>query len=187
MKASISMLAATSILSLALASPLLAEERLPGTITVNGKPLKLNGSGVRKKSIFRIQVYIAGLYVESINRDAKKLLATDSARRIELLMTHSAPKKRIVAELSDGIHDGSPDKVTQLAHRLETFLASVGDVDEGQHLSITYVPGQGTTLTTPHASSPAIPGKDFADAVLAAWIGESPLDEALKKSLLGQP
>ncbi|MGA2713580.1 MAG: chalcone isomerase family protein [Bryobacteraceae bacterium] len=30
-----------------------------------------------------------------------------------------------------------------------------------------------------------IPGKDFADALLAVWLGQKPVEAALKRELLG--
>jgi hypothetical protein len=187
MKASLQMFVLSSLLVLGVASLGQAELQLPGTVNVEGKSLKLNGSGVRKKSVFRIKVYIASLYLETGSANPEQILAADRIRRLDLLMTHSAPKQRVIDELRDGISQNSPAQMKVLADRLERFLAGIPDANEGERLSITYVPGQGTSLKGPKTNGAVIPGKDFADAVLSAWLGKAPLDEELKQHLLGRP
>jgi hypothetical protein len=39
------------------------------------------------------------------------------------------------------------------------------------------VRGQGKSIT--------IPGKDFADALFSVWLGPKPVEDALKRALLG--
>lgn len=187
MKASLQMFVLSSLLVLGVASLGRAERQLPGTVNVEGKQLKLNGSGVRKKSVLRVKVYIAGLYLETGSTNPEQILAADHIRRLDLLMTHSAPRKRVIGEFRDGISQNSPSQMKALTARLERFLDEMPDANEGERLSITYVPGQGTSLRGPTRNGTVIPGKDFADAVLAAWLGKAPLDHELKLRLLGLP
>src|SRR4051794_24592417 len=69
--------------------------KLLDSVEVEGRQLRLNGVGVRKKSIFKIQVYVAGLYLENTGHDPEKILAADTPRRLELHMTHNATSARI--------------------------------------------------------------------------------------------
>jgi len=57
---------------------------LPDTVAFEGKTLKLNGMGLRKKVVFK--VYVAGLYLETPTKDAAAgCRRPDSAQR----QTHS--------------------------------------------------------------------------------------------------
>ena len=158
--------------------------RMPDAITVEGRPLKLNGIGVRTKTVFAIKVYVAGLYLEMPSHNPDQIIASDSVRRVEMQMTHNAPKDKLLDELLDGLKRNSRDKTAALRERLDKFLSGVPDLKEGQVLSITYVPGRGTSIKGTGGSEVTVPGKDFADAILLVWLGANPLDDDLKKRLL---
>ena len=51
--------------------------KLPDTVEVDGKTLKLNGAGVRKK--FVAKVYVAALYVETPSKDASTTVYSPGA------------------------------------------------------------------------------------------------------------
>lgn len=158
---------------------------LPDSRVVAGKTLRLNGLGARVKSFLNVRVYVAGLYLEAPSDDARRIIATDGTRRIELRMTHAAPRARLTREILDGIERNARDDMPTLRQRLDLFLAGIPDLKEGGLLSITYVPGVGTHMDATGAGDVTVPGKDFADAVFSAWLGEHPLDGELKARLLG--
>jgi hypothetical protein len=160
---------------------------MPDAVTVASKSLKLNGIGVRNKSIFNIKVYVAGLYLDALSNNAEQIPARDSVRRLELQMTHNAPRARIVDEFRTGVSQNSKGNTAALRERLDKLLAGVPDLRDGQTISLAYVPGRGTSLKATGQSEVTVPGKDFADAVFSAWIGKNPLDSDLKERLLGKP
>jgi len=47
------------------------------------------------------------------------------------------------------------------------------------------LPGKGTVVTAKGTEKGTIEGKDFADALFAVWLGPNPVQEDLKKALLG--
>jgi hypothetical protein len=179
------MLVAVAALSLPASAAEVHGVKLADSTVVEGKTLKLNGIGVRTKSIFNIKVYVAGLYLETASTDSGKIIATDAVRRLVLVMTHDAPKERVRQEFSAGFEQNSKSSLASLRGRLNRVLAGISDVKEGHTLVMTYVPGQGTTLKTPNGAQVTVPGKDFSDALLRAWLGKDPLDAALKSRLLG--
>src|SRR5688572_11382840 len=167
------------LLSLFSARALAAEVhgvRLPDSIVVGGKALELNGIGVRTKSIFNIKVYVAGLYLEAASDDADRILAVDGARRIVLRMTHDAPKGRLKEELLDGFEKNSKGTRPDLKARLDRLLLAIPDLKEGHELSLTYLPGKGTSIRSTNGGEVTAPGKDLADAILRVWLGKNPLD-----------
>jgi hypothetical protein len=176
---------AFALLSFSAAAAEVHGVKLPDAVTVEGKVLKLNGMGVRTKSIFNVKVYVAGLYLENASADPERIIATDGVRRLVLVMTHEAPRERLRDELVDGFERNSKGKVEKLQGRLTRLLASIPDSKEGHVIAMTYVPGRGTTFTSANGVQVTLPGKDFADALVRAWLGKDPLDADLKTRLLG--
>lgn len=158
---------------------------MPDSIRVDGQSLELNGIGVRTKTLFAIKVYVAGLYLEQRSHDATQIIATDGPRRLALRMTHDASRDKLEGEIRTGFERNSKRNAKALQQRLERFLMGLPDLEEGQSLSITYVPGQGTTVHGTGGDKVTVPGKDFADAVLWVWLGEHPIDAELARALLG--
>jgi len=172
-----------SLLSLAAHAGELKGVTMPDTLNVDGKALKLQGMGLRTKAMFK--VYVAGLYLESPTNEPDKIIASDSVRRVDMSMKRDLPKDKIVSAIHDGIEKNSKDKLGALKERLDKFSAAIPDLKEGQVLSITYVPGKGTTVKGAAAGEMTVPGKDFADAVFLVWLGKDPVDDDLKAGMLG--
>ncbi|HZH02162.1 MAG TPA: chalcone isomerase family protein [Myxococcaceae bacterium] len=167
-------------------APALAKEvsgiTLPESATVAGKPVVLNGAGVRKKFVFK--VYVAGLYVETPSRDEAMLLSSDQVKQIQLWMLRDLDRKQIVEAIRKGFERNARARMPALQARLDQFTAKIPDVKKGSQLVITYQPGVGTQVSGAGEST-SVPGKDFADALLSVWLGDEPVDGGLKKGLLG--
>lgn len=157
--------------------------KMPDEVTVEGKALKLNGMGLRVK--FIVSVYVAGLYVENVSKDPAAILKADESRRVDMKMLRDLDQKTIVEAIRSGFEKNSGSQMAALKERLDTFCALIPSLKEGQVLTLTYVPGKGTSVAGAGAST-FIAGKDFADALFAVWLGKSPVDDGLKKGMLGQ-
>jgi hypothetical protein len=156
--------------------------KMPDEITVEGKTLKLNGMGLRVK--FIVSVYVAGLYLESTNKDPNVILKADESRRVDMKMLRDLDAKAVVDAIRAGFEKNSSAQMGALKERLDTFCSQIPAVKEGQVLSLVYVPGKGTWVAG--AGTPTfISGKDFADALFSVWLGKSPVDDGLKKGMLG--
>lgn len=174
-------------LALGLAVPALAGElegvKVDDTITVGGKSLVLNGQGLRKKFLFR--VYVASMYLEKKSSDPDAILAADSARQVKMTMLRDLEKAKITDAIKEGFKKNTGDKLAGLQERLDKLCDAVADLKSGQTLTIEYVPGKGTTISGTGKTYTA-EGKDFADAMFAVWLGKSPVDDDLKKGMLGK-
>jgi hypothetical protein len=150
--------------------------KVPESIQVEGKTLVLNGAGLRTKSFLKVKVYVAGLYVTQRSTDAAAIVALDAPKVIRMTL------------MRDGVESNSPTQVVPLAPKLKQVEdAFPAEFKEGQVLSVTYVPGQGTTVGVEGAKGVTVEGKDFADALFRIWLGPKPTDgglEDLKEALL---
>ena len=175
-----------ALVILALALPLMAKEiggvKLDDKITVEGKTLNLNGGGIRTK--FMVKVYVAGLYVENVSRDANQLIASDQAKQVRIVMSRDIGKAKMTEAVEEGFEKNAKAQLPALRDRLNQFKSAIPDLKEGDQLLITYVPGKGTVVRST-AGEKLITGKDFADALFSVWLGKAPADEALKKGMVG--
>jgi hypothetical protein len=158
--------------------------KMDDAITVDGKALKLVGLGLRTKVVFK--VYVGGLYLETPSADAAVVISSDQTKRVVMAMMRDLDKKAIVEAINSGFEKNSKDTLPALKDRLEKFCAQVPDLKEGDRLTITYLPGKGTTLTGPGGKEISVEGKDFAEAMFSVWLGKAPVDDDLKKGMLGQ-
>jgi Chalcone isomerase-like len=151
-------------------------------VTVDGKALKLNGQGLRRKFIF--DIYVANLYLETPGADGQAILARDEARRVDMTLLRDLDKQSIFDALKNGFEKNAGEKYASLKEPLEKFGAVITDLKKGQALTIVYVPGKGTRVEG-QGNSYSAEGKEFADALFSVWIGRFPVDENLKKGMLG--
>ena len=176
------------LLAALVASPVFAAElegiTSPDTVTVEGKELKLNGQGLRVKFVFK--VYVASLYVEHPSKSGGDILKADEVRRVEMKMLRDLEKKAIADAIKDGFEkNNSATALAALQERLAKFTEKISDIKKGSALVIQYVPGKGTTIDGGKDAYVA-EGKDFADALFSVWLGAKPIDDGLKKGMLGE-
>ncbi len=157
--------------------------KMPDTITVDGKVLRLNGMGLRKKLIFN--VYVAGLYLENQSRDAAGVISSDQIKSVHLHVLRSLSSSQLAESISEGFWRNAGSQKGALQARLERLAKMFPKVINGDLITLTYVPGRGTTVMAKEEQKGVIEGTDFADALFAIWLGPNPVQNDLKKALLG--
>ncbi len=157
--------------------------KVPDTQTADGKTLKLNGAGIRKKAIFK--VYVAGLYVEDPSKDASTLLSSSQSKQMHMWMLRDVKGANVSGAIADGFQLNSKAALPQLQPRLDQLAKMIPDLKEGDQLSLTFVPDKGTIVNVRGTDVGTIEGRDFADALFAVWLGPSPVQDDLKQALLG--
>lgn len=152
-------------------------------LVVHGRPLTLNGAGLRRSLVF--DVYVGALYLPARCGEAADILAADAPWAVLLTFRRGVKHDRILEAFVDAFEKNSPGQLDRLREGLERFHAVLPDVREGEVLALDYQPGDGTTL---HAAGGAatVPGRAFAEAILRTWLGEHPADGRLKAALLGR-
>lgn len=158
------------------------------TVQVGGTALALNGAGIRTRAVFK--VYAAGLYVPQKANSAATLLAQKGPRRVAIGMLRNVDADSFAGALNDGLKANLTE--AQLAgfkaqvDALNANLKAVGEAKKGDLIHFEFTPDAGTrVLVNGQPRGTAIPGDDFFTAVLRIWIGDKPVDGALKKALVG--
>jgi len=156
---------------------------VPATATVAHKELTLNGAGVRTEKAF-FKVYVVALYLEQPTSDARSAIASDQEKHLVLSMLRAVSREQFIEALETDIERNSSGRMPILRARLDLLQKALPALEKGDVLTVTYLPGSGTVLRG-QGQKMTIPGKDFADALLSAWLGPSPISGDLKRQLLG--
>jgi hypothetical protein len=149
-----------------------------------GRPLLLNGIALRKKAVFK--VYVAGLYLPEKSSDAEAILGADTPRCMVMQFLRSVSAGKLCDAWNEDLEANTPDASPGVRSEFGTLCAWMEDVEEGDQLSFTYLPGGGTTVRVREKSKGTLSGKDFADALFRSWIGPRPGPGSdFKRALLG--
>lgn len=174
------------VMALGLASPALAREcegvELPNAVTVEGTRLVLNGMGVREATVFNVNVYVAGLYLENRSRDGNAIAAAEEKKRLVLRFVYEVDGADIREAFQEGFRQaGGGDQAA--IRRLTGWMPN--SVGEGDTFTFTYVPGTGLQVMINRRVRGTIEGADFARAFFGIWLGAHPPNAGLKTGLLG--
>ena len=168
----------------------IAEQKFDDKARVAETELVLNGLGVRAVLMFK--GYAAGLYLPSKGRNAAQVLSQGGAKRIQLRMLIDVPAKEFVKAIDVGMRRNHTEAehraMLERIERFDRLVGALGTVKKGDVVDIDFLPAKGLLLVvngTPRGEP--IPGADLYDGVLKIFIGERPVDKALKAGLLGSP
>jgi Chalcone isomerase-like len=174
---------------LAFALPLHAAEvagvKFDEKVRVADAELALTGAGLRQRFIF--DVYAMGLYV----RDAKADLVMQSGpKRIVIHMLRDVDADTFSKALVDGMRANHDEQtMNALGPRvaeLNAIMAQMKEAKKGMAITLDWLPGTGTQMTVDGKFTGAsIAGEDFYQALLRVWLGPNPVQDDLKKALLG--
>ncbi len=172
-----------------LAVPAFAAEvagvKIENTSRVGNSELTLTGAGLRKR--YFVQVYAMGLYVADRKTDP---VTQPGAKRVAIHMLRDVSADTFTAALVDGMrpnHDEATMKSLEpRIAQLSAIMAAMKEAKKGMAIALDWVPGSGTQVTIEgKPSGKPIEGEDFYRALLRIWLGEKPVQDDLKKALLG--
>ena len=173
------------------AAPITLENQtFPGDAQVAGTALQLNGVGLRSAFIYK--VYLAGLYLPARASDGAAVLAQDGPKRLQVRLLMNGPSDEFAKAFTGGIAKRTPaDQVAAMRDRIDAFdrtLREIGDLRKGDVIDLDYLPARGLALTlNGKTRGTPVPGADLYSALLAIFLGDRPVDKALKTGLLGGP
>lgn len=161
---------------------------LADTATVGKETLVVNGAGMRAVAMFR--AYVVALYLPHAASDVGQVLGMDGAKRLHLVtmrdlhgkdLGHSM-RQTMVANLSESEQAGLSNRLDAL----EVAMNGLGELPKGAIIEMDFQPGAGTSVQVNDKKVlDQVPGADFYRAILMIWLGEHPVGEHLKQTLLG--
>jgi hypothetical protein len=153
-----------------------------------GPELVLNGAGVRSRMMF--DVYAAGLYLTEKKSNAADVLALGGPKRVSMTMMRDVGAEQLAESLTDGIKlNSSPAELEKMKPQLDELMATmkaVGQAKKGDLITLDFVPDVGTRVgVNGKEVGKPMAGADFYRALLRIWLGDKPVQDNLKKALLG--
>ncbi|MFO7706634.1 MAG: chalcone isomerase family protein [Desulfobacterales bacterium] len=145
--------------------------------------LGLRGARLLRYMVF-IKAYVAAFYLPEGTPSAEAL--ADVPKHLEIEYFHAIAAPDFAKATRSGIaRNVSMMGSEKIKPAVEELNALYRDIKPGDRYSLTYLPGQGTTLALNGTALGTVAGADFAAGLFAIWIGSAPLDEGLKQILLG--
>lgn len=150
--------------------------------------LVLNGAGLRNFLFF--DIYVAALYLPRKLSDAHEVLKSDLPRRLRITLLRDMDADRDLQRLLGGMRDNNtPEELAAIHEQVQHFLQllrAMGTIEKGSVVRLDYLPESGTHVWLNHRLLGTVPGADFNRCVLKIWLGDRPIQESLKKALLGE-
>jgi len=162
--------------------------RIEGQTKVANTELKLNGTGIFRKGLFK--VYVASLYLSDKKDNFEDIVALSAPKQIRLVTMRVSTAEHFATMLNDGLQRNlTRAEKAQLENSIQQFaalLASLPELNKGDIITIESLPKLGLILTV---NGKRVAGEvadpTFFNAVLKIWLGEQPAYAPLKNQLLG--
>lgn len=156
----------------------------PEQVPLDGSALALNGLGIRQATIFKVNVYVAALYVPKKSADAAGLMAANAPYVMQMHFVRNVGATDIAKGWTEGFERNAQGAVAASDPRVSTLRSWMSDIKSGQEMKFTFRPGRGIEGNVNGAAKGTIPGDDFARSLLSVWLAVPPNPE-IKAGLLG--
>ena len=154
---------------------------------VGSTELVLNGAGLRKRVFF--QVYAIGLYLPRKAGNATGAINTEGPKRASIHMLRDVGAAQFTDALAEGIRENHTEaEAKALEPRVQALTAIMAEVKEakkGMTITLDWNGAATQVGIDGKATGKPIEGADFYRALLRIWLGDKPVQEDLKKALLG--
>ena len=182
------LLAVVMLTGLAANAAEVAGVRIDDKTRVANAELALNGAGLRKRAFF--QVYAIGLYLPTKTSNAAEAISSTGPKRVAIHMLRDVGADAFTEAMADGIRaNHSEAEAKALEPRIKelgTIMAELKEAKKGMVIALDWQPQSGTVMVVNGAArGKPIQGEDFYKALLRIWIGDKPVQDDLKKALLG--
>ncbi len=153
-----------------------------GAHTLDGNPLPLKGISLFEYWSF--DVYTAALYADASVKGIDAVLG-DVPKYLVLEYHRGLEKQNIIDNSEYALQENSDNDMKALRKRLGVLYENYKEVKDGDRFSMSYLPGEGTTLYFNGEKRATLPGVDFQKAYFGIWLSRSSVDEDFTKELLG--
>lgn len=157
---------------------------VPDTLSVDGKTLQLNGFGLRTYSLLRLHVYVVALYLEHPSADPDAILRSPETKLLTVKFRRSVSADSARNAWRDGLANNCQPPCRLDAGDVAQFLGQMPAMRAGDGYSLLFGP-EGATVTLNGQAIGTVAHVQFAEAMLATFLGPRPASRRLKRELLG--
>lgn len=159
---------------------------IPRTMKFENKTLQLNGAGSRSK--MWVEVYIQALYLSQLSQNAKEIINDNVEMSIRIEITSALVSSgKLTRALHAGFEKSAGENLDALKPKMELLKSYLADeIKRGDVFELTYNPTDSSVWVVKNSELKGkVPGFDFKKVFFGIWLGDKPVDEELKNSLLG--
>ncbi len=158
----------------------------PDAMQVDGRPLYLNGIGLRTLTVLNVRVYVAGLSLERRSHDARAIEADPGLKVIVIHYLRGGSKEQVERQFRAGERvncgaGGCPASDQADFERLVALSPAVRAGDTSTYI----VSRQGLAVLANGRPLANFRNPDLAFRILDGFIGDRPPSQALRSALLG--
>jgi hypothetical protein len=157
----------------------------PEQAQVEGSNLTLNGLGLRQATAFKVNVYVAALYVAKASNDPNAILGSNTPKELILQFVRDVGAGDLTKGWNEGFEKNAKEQSAALKERIAMLDSWMTDVKTGQRITFIHKPGTGVQVDMNSATKGIIKGDDFAKALFSIWLGTDPPNPEIKSGLLG--
>ena len=158
--------------------------KLPDQVTVAGKSLKLNGTGLRQATILKFNVYAAGLYLEKPSGDGEAIANSDQAKSIEMVFMRDVTGKQMAEAFSEGFDKNCVAGCAELKPDIAKLQGLMKDLKKGDTMAFHFT-SSGVDVMIRGQKVGSVGDKAFSQQLIRCWIGKNPPNAGLKSGFLG--
>jgi hypothetical protein len=157
---------------------------MPDQQTVDGTRLWLNGIGLQALSIFRVRIYIAGLYLERQSNRPDTIIHSKGLKLLIMRFLHDITAEQARNAWQEGFEQNCQLPCYLNPGEVQGFLAAVPPVEKGD---VTVLLFTSRDIEASHNGRlvGSVDDPHFAEIALATFIGPAPPTPRLKRELLG--
>ena len=175
------------VLALAASAAEVAGVKIDDKTRIGNTELALNGAGLRKRVFF--QVYTIGLYVQQKSGNAATVIEQPGPKRVAIHMLRDVGADAFTEALAEGIRanhtEAEAKGLEPRVKELGAIISSVGEAKKGMAIHLDWTGNETQVTIQGKPTGKPIAGQDFYNALLKIWVGDKPVQDDLKKALLG--
>jgi len=157
--------------------------QLPDPVQVDGTSLHLNGFGLRTYSLLGIHIYVAGLYLEHLSSDPEEIIRSPDTKLLTVRFERGVSADAARKAWRDGLENNCKAPCRLDPQDVERFLAMVPAMHAGDSYTLLFRRHTAIVAVSGHQIG-IISQSQFADAMLATFLGPDPASPKLKQELL---
>ena len=137
--------------------------------------------------MFFAKIYHSGLYLSSLNKNAQDILDADQAMAVRLeVASPMLSSDKMQGAFLASITKSTNGDIQSISSQIDKLLSSFNDkVSVGDIFDFIYIPNAGITVLKNEEQMNSILGLEFKKAFFGVWLSDNPVQENLKKAMLG--
>ncbi len=156
----------------------------PEKIEWKNKPLVLNGLGIREATVFSVDVYVAGLYLETAEKDPKVILDSPGLKQIRMEFVRKVSEEELKKAWRESLERNCEKDCEKWLKEIEALNALMVPLVKKDTMVFSFSP-EGVEVTVKNQAPGHLKGKELARLILSMWLGNPP-NSGLKEGLLGK-